>query len=81
MDVKQQDMYATPHLCPDVLTFVVIIVVQRKKSKKKGNSKLTAIGCHKNGTAWLYKAVMRPEYANKMANSEDPDQTAPKGAV
>ena len=42
-----------------------------KKSKKKGNSKLTAIGCHKNGTAWPYKAVMHLGYANNMANSVD----------
>ena len=30
---------------------------------------------------WLYYRVMNPNDANGMANSVDPDQTAPLGAV
>ena len=37
--------------------------------------------CPENGTAWLNNAVMHPKDADRMANSEDPDQTAPSGAV
>ena len=32
-------------------------------------------------TMWLYHRVMSPNDANGMANSVDPDQTAPLGAV
>ena len=32
-------------------------------------------------TMWLYHRVMRPNNADRMANSVDPDQTAPLGAV
>ena len=32
-------------------------------------------------TMWLYHRVMSPNDADKMANSVDPDQTAPLGAV
>ena len=30
---------------------------------------------------WLYHRVMSPNDADRMANSVDPDQTAPLGAV
>ena len=30
---------------------------------------------------WLYHRVMSPNDADGMANSADPDQTAPRGAV
>ena len=30
---------------------------------------------------WLYPTVMSPDDAGEMANSVDPDQTAPLGAV
>ena len=30
---------------------------------------------------WLYYRVMSPNHADGMANSVDPDQTAPLGAV
>ena len=32
-------------------------------------------------TMWLYHRVMSPTDADRMANSVDPDQTAPQGAV
>ena len=32
-------------------------------------------------TMWLYHRVMSPNDADGMANSVDPDQTAPLGAV
>ena len=35
----------------------------------------------KNGKVLFYYAVMHPNDADGMANSEDPDQTAPIGAV
>ena len=41
------------------------------------------IGCNhsKICTVWLYHRVMSPNDADGMANSVDPDQTAPLGAV
>ena len=35
----------------------------------------------KISTLWLYHRVMSPNDADGMANSVDPDQTAPLGAV
>ena len=32
-------------------------------------------------TMWLYHTLMSPNDADRMANSVDPDQTAPLGAV
>ena len=32
-------------------------------------------------TMWLYKRVMSPNDADRMANSVDPDETAPLGGV
>ena len=32
-------------------------------------------------TRWLYQRVIHPKYADGMANSVDPDQTAPLGAI
>ena len=37
--------------------------------------------CPKDVTAWFHNAVMCPKDAGRMANSVDPDQTAPFGAV
>ena len=34
-----------------------------------------------NGAAWIYDAVMYPKDEDEMANSVNPDQTAPFGAV
>ena len=34
-----------------------------------------------NGTFWYYNILMRPIEAYGIANSVDPDQTAPFGAV
>ena len=34
--------------------------------------------CLQNGTVWCYNAVMHPEDIDGMANSVDPDQTAPE---
>ena len=37
--------------------------------------------CPTNGIFQFYNAVMHPSDADGTANSVDPDQTAPKGAV
>ena len=37
--------------------------------------------CSKLGTLWSYNVGMCPKDADGMANSVDPDQTAPLGAV
>ena len=37
--------------------------------------------CSKVWTMWLYHRLMSPNDADGMANSVDPDQTAPLGAV
>ena len=34
----------------------------------------------KIGLMWIFHREMRPNYADEMANSVDPDQTAPLGA-
>ena len=52
----------------------------RKKSENFGHPK---IYCNhtKSLTRWLFLGVMHPKDAKGTANSVDPDQTAPLGAV
>ena len=50
------------------------------KNLKIGTAKYNC-NCPNSGKVWLYNTVMCPKYADGMANSADPDQTAPVGAV
>ena len=43
---------------------------------KKSNI-LYIINYSKNGLVWFYNAVLQPKNADKIANTADPDQTAP----
>ena len=48
---------------------------------KIGTHKIISHHCPENGTVWLYCAVIHPKALGEMANSVDPDKTAPFGAV
>ena len=54
-----------------------------KYRKDPKNSDTWNICCNhpKIWTRWLYRRVLHPEDAGGIANSVDPDQTAPLGAV
>ena len=52
----------------------------RKKSKYSDTSKI-CFNHPKIWTRWLFQNVMHPKDAAGIANSADPDQTAPLGAV
>ena len=43
--------------------------------------KFTVIIYPQISTMWLYHGIMSPKYTDKIANSVDRDQTAPRGAV
>ena len=47
-----------------------------KSPKNWDNEKITVF-CPKNGTVWLYNALMYLKDADKIANCVDPDQTVP----
>ena len=60
--------------------------ILRKKTEYRKNPKYsdTPKMCSnhpKIWTRWLYQRVMLPKHAARIANSVDPDQTAPLGAV
>ena len=52
-----------------------------RKFPKYSDTQKNCCKCSKIWTMWLYKRVMSPNDADGMANSVDPDQTAPLGAV
>ena len=51
------------------------------KNMKKSDTKTCAVIIVKICTMWFYHRVMCPKVTDRMANSVDPDQTAPCGAV
>ena len=51
------------------------------KNSKNSDTENNYHNLPKLGTVWFYKAVMHPKDADGMANSVDPDQTAPLRAV
>ena len=58
-------------------------LVHMKYHKFPKYSDIQNIGCNHSNiwTMWLYHRVMSPNDADGMANSVDPDQTAPLGAI
>ena len=62
-------------------TMVVTCLLQYRKSPKYSDTQTICCNHSKIWTMWLYHRVMSPNDADGMANSVDPDQTAPLGAV
>ena len=54
---------------------------QYRKFPKYSDTQKNCCNHSKIWTKWLYYSVIRPNDADGMANSVDPDQTAPLGAV
>ena len=52
-----------------------------RKFPKYSDTQKICCNHSKIGTMWLYHRVMSPNYADGMANSVDPDQTALLGTV
>ena len=52
-----------------------------RKFPKYSDTQTICCNHSKRSTMWLYHRVMSPNDADGMANSVDPDQTAPLGAV
>ena len=55
--------------------------IQYRKFPKYSDTQKICSNHSKIWTMWLYHRVMCPKNADRMANSVDPDQTAPLGAV
>ena len=55
--------------------------VDYRKFPKYSDTQTICCNHSKIWTKWLNHRVMSPKYADGMANSVDPDQTAPLGAV
>ena len=58
-----------------------IIIVYYSKFPKYSDTKKICCNHSKNLSMWFYHRVMSQNDADGMANSVDPDQTAPLGAV
>ena len=56
------------------------MTIYHKNPKYSDTQKICCIH-PKIWTRWLYQKVMHPNDATGIANSADPDQTAPLGAV
>ena len=52
-----------------------------RKSPKNSDTRKMCCSHPKIWTRWLCRKIMSPKDADGLANSEDPDQTAPLGAV
>ena len=52
-----------------------------RKFPKYSDTQQICCNYPKSWTRWLFLRVMHPKYAKGIANREDPDQTAPLGAV
>ena len=52
-----------------------------RKNPKISDTRKFCCNLPKIGTRWLYRRVLHPKEADNIANSVDPDQTAPLGAV
>ena len=55
--------------------------VQYLKFPKYSDTQKLCCNQSKSWTMWFYYSVMSPNFADGMANSVDPDQTAPLGGV
>ena len=78
---KNLDTHKIVVIIPKFEQHVVLNYLQYHKNPK--NSDTQKIWCNhpKIWTTWIYRWVMRPKDAEGIANSVDPDQTAPLGAV
>ena len=72
--ISAHRVYRRVRYCIQPIKITVNILNIRTPKKICGNHS-------KIWTMWLYHRVMSPNNADRMANSVDPDQTAPLGAV
>ena len=63
------------------LLWFITLKFEYGKFPKYSDTKTICCNHSKIWTMWLYHRVMSPNDADGMANSVDPDQTAPLGAV
>ena len=86
---KERYRTHTPYADTSVLQIVCVDSVLRleltkgtyRKCPKYSDTQKICCNHSKIWTMWLYHRVMSPNDADGMANSVDPDQTAPLGAV
>ena len=79
----------TPHLnCLDEMRGANMFLCQLnkgnnsyRKNSKNWDTSNNYHNCPTNGTVGFYSAVLRSKDADRITNREDPDQTAPCGAV
>ena len=66
-------------ILPEIKKMATVSSIYRKVPKYSDTKKIW-YNHSKIWTMWLYHTVMSPNNADGMANSVDPDQTAPLGA-
>ena len=85
-------MYGNPFQARKILIYLCLSYIYHKNSKdskdyaycktpKNSDTQINCCNHPKIWTKWLYCRIMCPKSADQMANSVDPDQTAPLGAV
>ena len=84
MDFMDDNLFIIPfivhwHFC--VVAITRGLHHENRKFPKYSDAQNICCNHCKNWTMWLYHRVMSPNDADGMANSVDPDQTAPLGAV
>ena len=74
-----------PHLdkfsVQNVVAAISTVCIGYRKFPKYSDTQNICCNYPKSWTRWLFLRVMSPNDADGMANSVDPDQTAPLGAV
>ena len=64
-----------------VISSVSSCMVKYRKFPKYSDTQKICCNHSKSWIMWLYHRIMSPNDADRIANSVDPDQTAPLGAV
>ena len=64
-----------------LLSCLRILIQPYRKNPKYSDTQKNCCNHPKIWTRWLYRRLMHPKDAARIANSVDPDQTAPLGAV
>ena len=64
-----------------MVLLLIFLYKSYRKFPKYSDTQKICCNQSKIWTMWLYHKVMSPNDADGMANSVDPDQTAPLGAV
>ena len=84
--VNHQLLYTHKFLLMTGISIVVKCLGQQQlmiyhKNPKTLDTRENCGNVPKIRTTWFYRIVMHPKDTDRMANSVDPDQTAPVGAV